>query len=145
MDADFWVTVLASGVVAAVSSTIIGAIFNLYKFKRESEAGFVQARAELYSYLFFWLRIWLAQGIEQPIHLEDFIPVDKFLSLRLHLVNSEIQKEWLTLHDEVVAETFEDAVDTALKLVELIKKEFNEDIIPKYEKYVGKNIQKLAS
>ena len=60
MCAEFWITVLSSGVVAAVFSAIISLLTNLYaikyKSKRESEAGFVQARVELYSYLFFWLR-----------------------------------------------------------------------------------------
>lgn len=145
MDAVFWITVLSSGVVAAVSSTIIGAIFNLYRLKREGEAGFVQARGELYSHLFFWLRIWLKRDIDIPISWEDFTTVDKYLSMKLHLIKSDIQKAWLELHGQVTDEKFEDAVNTAIELVELIKKEFNDDIIPKYEKYVGKNIQQLAS
>ena len=149
MDAEFWITVLASGVVAVVSSAIISAIVNLYaikyKFKRESEAGFVNARAELHAYLFFWLRIWLARDIDIPISWEDFTTVDKYLSMKLHLINSDIQKEWLELHGKVTDRKFEDAVNTAKELVELIKNEFNDNIIPKYEKYVGKNIQKLAS
>jgi hypothetical protein len=145
MDAEFWIIVLSSGVVAAISSTIIGAIFNLYKLKRESEAGFVQARAELYSYLFFWLRIWLTRDIDMPLSWEDFTTVDKYLSMKLHLISSDIQKEWLELHGLVTDRKFEDAVNTAKELVELIKSEFNDNIIPKYEKYVGTNIQKLAN
>lgn len=145
MDAEFWITVLSSGVVAAISSTIIGAIFNLYRLKRESEAGFVQARAELYSYLFFWLRIWLTRDIDMPLSWEDFTTVDKYLSMKLHLISSDIQKEWLELHGLVTDRKFEDAVNTAKELVELIKSEFNDNIIPKYEKYVGTNIQKLAN
>jgi hypothetical protein len=117
----------------------------LYRLKRESEAGFVQARAELYSYLFFWLRIWLTRDIDITPSWEDFTIVDKYLSMKLHLINSDIQKEWLELHGKVTDRKFEDAVNTAKELVELIKSEFNDNIVPKYEKYVGKNIQKLAS
>ena len=145
MNTEFWITVLSSGVVAAVSSTIIGAFFNLYRLKRESEAGFVQARAELYSYLFFWLRIWLTRDIDIEPSWEDFTEVDKCLSMKLHLVNSEIQKVWLELHGKIVEREFEDAVNLVKELVDFVKDEFNEEIIPKYEKYVGKNIQKLVS
>lgn len=144
MDTEFWVIILSSGVVAAISSAIISAYFNLYRLKRENEAGFVQARAELYSYLFFWLRIWLTRDIDITPSWKDFVNVDNYLSLRLHLVNSEIQKEWLELHGEVVDKKFTNAVDITAELVDLVRDEFNEKIIPKYEKYVGKNIQKLA-
>lgn len=65
--------------------------------------------------------------------------------MKLHLINSNIQKEWLELHGLVTDRKFEAAVNTAKELVELVKTEFNDDIIPKYEKYVGKNIQQLAS
>ena len=149
MDAEFWIIVLSSGVVAAISSTIIGAIVNLYsnlyRLKRESEAGFVQARAGLYSNLFFYLRTWLNRDIDIPQSWEDFTIVDKELSMKLHLISSDIQKEWLELHGLITDRKFEDAVNTEIELVELIKSEFNDIIIPKYEKYVGKNIQKLAS
>lgn len=54
-------------------------------------------------------------------------------------------KKWLELHDKVVAKTFEDAVNTAIELVDLVNNEFNDNLIPKYEKYIGENSQKLTS
>lgn len=149
MSAEIWDIALLSGLVAALSSVIIGAIFNLYaikyKSKRKDEAGFVNAKAELYSYLFFWLKTWLYSDIDVPISWEDFNAVDKSLSTKLHLVSPNIQKEWLELHGLVTDHQFEDAVNTAKKLVELIRKDFNDNIIPNYEKFVGKNIQKLTN
>lgn len=146
---EFWLTVLSSGIVAAFFSTIIGAIFNLYsisyRLKRESEVGFVEARAELYSYLFFWLRIWLYRDIDNTLSWADFTTVDKYLSKKLYLISSDIQKEWLELHSLVTEKKDVDAVEKGMKLVKLIESDFNENIIPKYEKYVRKNIQKLAS
>jgi hypothetical protein len=113
--------------------------------KRESEAGFVEARAELYSYLFFWLRIWLYRDIDNTLSWADFTTVDKYLSKKLYLISSDIQKEWLELHSLVTEKKDVDAVEKGIKLVKLIESDFNENIIPKYEKYVRKNIQKLAS
>ena len=116
-----------------------------YRLKRESEAGFVEARAELYSYLFFWLRIWLYRDIDNTLSWADFTTVDKYLSKKLYLISSDIQKEWLELHSLVTEKKDVDAVEKGIKLVKLIESDFNENIIPKYEKYVRKNIQKLAS
>lgn len=145
---EFWLTVLSSGIVAAIFSTIIGAILNLYsisyRLKRESEAGFVKARAELYSYLFFWLRTWLHRDIDNYLSWEDFTTVDKYLSKKLYLISFDIQKEWLELHGLVTEKKHVDVVEKGQLLVNLIESDFNENIIPKYEKYVGKNIQKLA-
>lgn len=146
---EVWDIALLSGLVGGLSSVIIGAILNLYaikyKSKRQDEAGFVNARAKLYSYLFFWLKTWLYSDIDVLISWKDFTTVDTRLSEELHLIDSDIQKEWLELHGRVTDRNYPKAVNTAKKLVELIRKDFNDNIIPTYEKYVGKNIQKLTS
>ena len=146
---EVWNTALLSGLMAALFSVIISSLLNLYairyKSKRQDESGFVNARAQLYSYLFFWLKTFLCSDIDVPLSWKEFTAVDTRLSEKLHLVNPNIQKEWLELHGLVTDRNFEDAVNTAKKLVDLIRKDFNDNIIPKYEKYVGKNIQKLAS
>lgn len=146
---EIWNTALLSGLMAALFSVIISALLNLYairyKSKRQDESGFVNARAQLYSYLFFWLKTWLYSDIDVPLSWEDFNAVDTRLSEKLHLINPNIQKEWLELHGRVTERNYPKAVNTAKKLVELIRKDFNDNIIPKYEKYVGKNIQKLTN
>jgi hypothetical protein len=146
---EFWLTVLSSGIVAAIFSTIFGGVFSLYivwyKSKRESEAGIFKARAELYSYLLFWLRTWLNRDIDNYLSWEDFTTVDKYLSKKLYLISLDIQKEWLELHGLVTEKKHVDAVEKGQKLVHMIESDFNQNIIPKYEKYVGKNIQKLTS
>jgi len=147
-DPNIWKIIFSSGVVAAVSSATISTISNRlyfsYKFKKEHESGFIQARAELYSRLFFWINVWdyKETALEKP--WEEFKEINNFLSTNFHLVSPDVQQKWLLLQINRLEEDLQGATRTMRELLALIRDEFNNQIFPKYEKYVGKNIQKLA-
>lgn len=144
----FWVTIFSSGVIAALVSSLFTIVGNYayfkWKYKRETTAGYINARIERYSKLWFFLRLWLLEPIDPPPTTSQFDKIDEFISLRLDLISQEIQNDWLKLRERVVEREFEDAVLLAQSLVNKIKTEFNDKLIPKYEEYMGEEIQKLS-
>jgi len=145
---DVWKIFLTSSVVAALTSAILGFVLNRwffsFQFKKKHEAGFIQGRAQLYSKLFFWLQVWEFTDNSNELSWKQFTDVDALLSTSLHLVSAEIQNKWLQVHTYVLDENEEGTTRTIRELSKIVMNEFNDKIIPKYECYVGKNIQRLT-
>lgn len=146
---EFWKIVLTSSLITSIIGAISNWYFNIQKFKRESEAGFIGARASIYSRLWFWLHIWKCTDIDKPLSWAEFSDIDKILTEKQHLLSPDIQQKWFVLHEHVrdVARgrvDEETAANTVDELINSIRTEFNNDIRLRYSKYVGKTTQELA-
>ena len=59
---DIWSIIGLSSLVASVVTIVLGIVRDIlvekYRFKRESEAGFIQSQIQLYNQIYFLLRRW---------------------------------------------------------------------------------------
>lgn len=145
---DFWIIVLSSGITAALVSSLFSILGNYlyfrWKFKKETTAGYIQARIERYSKIWFFLKLWLLKPIDPPPDTSELDEMDNLISSRLDLISEEIQNDWLGLRELTLEEEYEKAVLLARSLVERIRTEFNEKLVPEFKKYVDSDIQKLS-
>ena len=145
---DFWIIVLSSGITAALVSSLFSILGNYlyfrWKFKKETTASYIQARIECYSRIWFFLRLWLLEPIDPPPTTSKLDEIDPLISSRLDLISEEIQNDWLKIRELIVEEEHEEAVLMAQSLVDRVRAEFNEKLVPEFEKYVGSDIQKLS-
>ena len=151
MDDILTIIVGTSALVAAVVTVgltlIKDVIVSRYDFKRRSEAGYIQERIRLYSKIYYNLEKLQIEGDMLAGHpnnlvysgkeIEKFIDeINKILSSRIDLVSERVRTAWLCFQANP---TDDKAHDYARRLMQQIKKEFNEELIPKYRKYVGEN------
>lgn len=141
---EFWKIVLTSSLITSVVSAITNWYFSMKKFEKESMAGFIGARASLYSRLWFWLNIWCCTDIDRSLTWGEFTVIDEILTEKQHLLSPEIQTKWFSLHDHVRDENEVEAANTVQDLISIIRNEYNTDIRNKYIKYVGTSLQLLS-
>ena len=145
---DFWLIVLSSGITAAVVSSLFSILGNYlyfrWKFKKEITAGYIRARIERYSKIWFFLKLWLLRPIDPPPTTSELEGIDRVISSRLDLISKEIQNDWLRLRDLIRQKEYDQAVLLIQSLVKRIRTEFNEKLVPEFKKYVSSDIQKLS-
>lgn len=139
------ITIALSSTTAGIISVILSHHFQTRLFKRQSEAGYIQAKVRLYSLILFYIEkmrlagIALGLGNEKYVfkkgEIDDIIKeLNEAIKEKIDLLNPEALKNWLELQVIVYQQP---VLERIKKLRELILQEYNEEIIPKYRKIVG--------
>jgi hypothetical protein len=104
---EFVLTIALSSTMAAIVTAVLGYFLGERRFKRESQADYIQSKVRLYSLILFHLEAMHLHGIalggtddvyswggEHPI--EGIIrEIDEAMKSRLDLLNPEALKNWL--------------------------------------------------
>lgn len=148
---EFLINIALSSSTAALVSGVLNYFFKIRIFRRESEAGYMQAKAGLYSLILFYLekmrsaaRV-LGHGEEKYVFKKGEIDetikeINDAIKEKLHLLSPEAVRNWLELQAVVYQEA---SLPRVKRLRELLLQEYNDEIIPKYQKIVGKEARKL--
>jgi len=140
--------VIFSAVFSSLFSSIFWYLFYRKKFKQEAEAGYIQEKVFLYS-SFLYCILQLEKQLE--LKGDDYVfkkeevcniitELDNRLKKNLHLLSSEILRLWLEIRTVIC---YKPVLGHLRKLRELLRHEYNEEIIPKYRKIVGEEPREL--
>ena len=144
-------TIALSSTTAAFISTILAHYFQTRFFKSQTEAGYIQAKVRLYSLILFYIEkmrlagevlgLGKAKYVFKKGEIDEIIKeLNEAIKEKLDLINPEALKNWLELQTILYQKP---ALERIEKLRELILKEYNEEVIPKYRKIVGKEPRQL--
>lgn len=158
---DVWSIIGLSSLVASVVTVILGIVRDVlvekYRFKRESEAGYVQSQIKVYSQIYFLLRRLRTGAIASELfgELEDNIKeLNNLIKTNASLVESRVLNKWvyqmaLTTaylkdpEDETSEEIRKDVNERVIQLASIIKEIMNNNLIPKYRRIVGETVPAL--
>jgi len=138
---------LVAAIVTVGLSLVKDVIVSRYDFKRKSEAGYIQKRIRLNSKIYYNIEKLQVEGdvlgghpdtlVYSGKEIEKFIDeINNTLSSRIDLVSKKVRMAWLLFQTNPAEDS---AHDYAKRLMQQIKIEFNEELIPRYRKYVGES------
>lgn len=158
---DIWSIIGISSLVAAVVTVVLGTIKDIlmerYRFKRQSEAKYLESQVKLYSQLYF-LSKRLTIGATTSVLFEkvpDAIKnVNKIIEEKTELLAPEFLNEWLSIMKslgmmveskagEQQKKRAEEAERKMKELIQIIRRIMNNTLIPKYRKIVGETVPDL--
>jgi len=148
---DFLINIALSSTTAALISGLFEYVFENRQFKRQAEAGYIQAQVRLYSLILFYLEKMRLAGVALGVGDDRYLfkkgeidgiinELNQAMKDKLDLLNPEALRNWLELQLIIYQEA---CLPRIRKLRELILQEYNNEIIPKYQKIVGKEVRKL--
>jgi len=161
---EIWSIIGLSSLIASVVTVTLGIVRDVlierYRFKRQSEAGYLQSQIRLYSQIHFLLKR-LTIGAVTPLLFEEVRDaIKKFneiIEKSSDLLTSEFLGKWLDVmtliekaikafgdHDnELTIKLAWEADKNMKQLIPIIKETMNNKLIPKYRKIVGKTVPTL--
>jgi hypothetical protein len=161
---DIWSIIGLSSLIAAVVTVILGIARDIlvekHRFKRKSEAGYIQSQIRLYAQIHFLLRRLEVSGkvgdvlfgkiVENIRELNDIIKRSSDL-LETRLLNTwmfiwKVAEESIKEKEEEKLKVYGKIMDDKAKEMEsIIRDIMNNNLIPKYCKIVGKTVPTLNS
>jgi len=156
---DIWAIIGLSSLIASVVTVILGIVRDVlvekYRFKKQSEAGYLQSQIRLYFQIHFLLKR-LTLGAVTPM-LFEAVPesikeANKMIKTKSDLVAPEFTNTWLaimTLIENAIKDKEQqvklmwDADEKMKELMLIIKEILNKNLLPKYRKIVGKTVPPL--
>ena len=158
---DIWSIIGLSSLVASVVTVVLGIVRDVlvekHRFKRQSEAGYVQAQIRMYSQINYLVKRVLI-GLYSPElfgRMEDEIKkINDIVKESSDLLDSRVLNEWLLIMENFDHFLRESNADEVLKYYKKVKKHTrqlgsiikeitNDDLIPKYRKIVGETVPNL--
>ena len=161
---DIWSIIGLSSLVASVVTVFLGIVRDVlvekYRFKRQSEAGYLQSQVRLYSHIHFLLRSVRAAGLKFSREMfgkfsENVRELNDIIRKSSDLLDNRILDLWLAFMSlfvegmeameakEKVTEYVLQAVERRKQLLLAIKDIMNNRLIPEYCKIVGKTVPML--
>ena len=158
---DIWSIIGLSSLIASVVTVALGIVKDIlierYRFKRQSEAGYLQSQIRLYSKIYFLLRR-LTIGAVTTVLFEETVDAlkrfNRIIEENSELLAPKVLDKWLT-----IMTTIEKGIktkDPKLKVkilweadknmrqsISIVKEIMNNDLIPKYRKIVGETVPAL--
>jgi len=153
-----WSIIGLSSLIAAVVTVSLGIVRDIfvekYRFKRQSEAGFIQSQIQVYSQIHLLLAR-IEKRATEPLFFGEastnLKEINDIIKTNSYLLTSRIKNEWLSFmamfqrgfdvrdnKDRLVLGIALDAKkDEILSLIIVI---INRDLIPKYRKIVGETV-----
>jgi len=159
---ELWNIIGLSSLVASVVTVILGIIRDIliekYRFRRQSEAGFIQSQIKLYSQIYFLLqRIQIGATAPQFFSsiFDDMKELNDIIKANSSLLTPTIIGKWLAfmvlikeIMEEKKTEKREElgkkAREHSVELLSIIKEMMNSNLIPKYRKIVGETVPVLT-
>lgn len=153
---NIWSIIGLSSLIASVVTVILGIVRDVLvekqRFKRQSEAGYIQSQIRLYFRIHFLLKR-LTLGAVTPMFFET-VPesikeANKMIETNSDLLAPEFVNKWLAImtsienaikHKEQQEKLMWDADKKMKELILIIKEIVNNVLIPKYRKIVGKTV-----
>jgi len=163
---DIWTIIGLSSLIASVVTVILGIAKDIlvekYRFKRQSQAGYIQSQIQAYSRIYF-LSQTIHAGATSPELLGEIrkriFEVNEFIKTKSSLLESKVKSEWLNImslltecmeevqkrksgkdQSKIMEEYIEKCVEHLHLLISIIKEIMNKDLIPKYREIVGKTV-----
>lgn len=163
---DIWSIIGLSSLVASVVTVILGIVKDIfvekYRFKRQSQAGYIQSQIRLYCHIHFLLESLGGLGSDYSRSLfgkfsENVRELNEIMKKSSDLLEYRVLNLWLTF-----LESFSEAVEAMKKkknekerermrqileqrkqLLSTIKDIMNNKLIPEYRKIVGETVPVL--
>lgn len=158
---DIWTIIGLSSLIASVVTVVLGiardVLIERYRFKRQSEAGYIQSQIQVFSKIYFVLRR-IEKGAVRPEFFKDtseaIKEVNDIIEPSTHLLPSTILNRWLDFMVLVDSELKERdpkkkkelnhlAWEEHKALLDLLIDTENQDLIPKYREIVGETVAML--
>jgi len=158
---DIWAIIGLSSLIASVVTVILGIVRDIfverYRFKKQSEAGFIQSQIKIYSQLYFLLQRLKIGAITPELFgkLEDNIKeLNNLVKMNASLVESKVLNKWVYCmalatvflqgpEVKVREEIREQTNERIIQLASIVKEIMNKNLIPKYRKIVGETVPTL--
>lgn len=157
---DIWAIIGLSSLIASVVTVILGIVRDIlvekYRFKRQSEAGYVQGQIQLYHRIYFFLKRTEIGGHPDFFNKweDDVKEVNSILKSKSSFLEPRFLNKWLTffsLLNDLVKEKdkmkkkvlWNKVADAYPELLSIVKEIMNNTLIPKYRKIVGETVPTL--
>lgn len=146
-----------SSLIASIVTVILGIVKDIlvekYRFKREKEAGYIQAQIRLYRRIHFLLRrLRMGATISELFGsiLENTKTLNDIMSESSDILESRVTNTWVA-YLALIQKAYEakgekrkklimKAKEHEKELISTIKEIMNENLIPKYRKFVGETV-----
>jgi len=161
----FWSIIGLSSLIASVVTVILGIARDIlvekHRFKRQSEAGYIQRQIQLYSRIYFLL-IRIRKGATAVglfgKSAEDIKELNDVIKTNSSLLESRIMNSWITImaliskttkmvtqkkNGEKRKEYIRKGRKETTQLILTVKSIMNDILIPKYRKIVGETVPAL--
>ena len=159
---DIWSIIGISSLVASVVTVLVGIVKDIvvekYRFKRQSEAGYVQKQIQIYSQIYFYLKRHMV-GATTPFLFGERIgkvqEISSIIEANSSFLEPRIVSKWLSIwaslqdylaepKPEKLDETVKKAAKLGMELASMVKEIMNSNLIPKYRKIVGETVPDLC-
>lgn len=162
MAEDIWTIVGLSSLIASVVTVILGlardVLVERYRFRRHSEAGYLQSQIQILWRIYFTLARMRKRAVGTRLFKEGwetFKEINAVIEKNILLLPSRIWNEWLGIMtqinkvlDEKDAKSKQEQsillVKKIEKILDLIEEVANKDLIPKYRSIVGNTVSNLS-
>ena len=158
---DIWTIIGLSSLIASVVTVILGLLRDVlverYRFKRQSEAGYLQSQIQMVSRLHFLLtRIKMrATGVLFKDIGETTLEINTLIEGNVNLLPPKVLDEWLkamAIMKEALKEKDDEkqkvqtrkALEKFDRICCYLEEFANNDLIPKYRSIVGKTVAELG-
>jgi|GEM_PF-2599140 hypothetical protein len=160
---DIWTIIGLSSLIASVVTVVLGiardVLVERYRFKRQSEAGYIQSQIQVFSKIYFVLKR-LTKGAVRPQFFKDtseaIKEVNDIIEPNTHLLTAIILNRWLdfmVLVDNTLKEQDPEkkkelnhlAWEDLKALLDLVAATENGYLIPRYRKIVGETVAYLPN
>jgi hypothetical protein len=164
---DIWTIIGLSSLIASVVTIVLGiardVLVDKYRFKRQSEAGYIQNQIQIYSQIYFLLRRVSEGAVLTDLFgstKNDIMDLNSTMKTKSDLLDSKVRGQWLALMASFTSDVEELAKGKHLdeneweerrknfrnylgQLALTIKDIMNNSLIPKYRKIVGETVPVL--
>lgn len=159
---DIWSIIGLSSLIASIVTVILGIVRDVlvekHRFRRQSEAGYIQSQIQIYSRIYFLLqRLEKGASIAELFGdtVENMKELNKIIGKNSSLMEPKIVNEWLGMmafsqkfmkEKKVTKKRTEYAKQMrkhSKSIREIIKTRMNNNLIPKYRKIVGETVPSL--
>jgi hypothetical protein len=159
---DIWTIIGLSSLIASVVTIVLGLIRDVlverYRFRRQSQSGFIQKQLQILSRIYFTLERMRKQAAGDLLFKESwdtFRDINKIIEEDMFLLSSricnqllkvmayipEVLKEKGTEHWREQATFLVEEID---KILNFIEEEANKKLIPKYRSIVGETVSNFS-
>jgi hypothetical protein len=162
---NIWAIIGLSSLIASVVTVILGlardVLVERYRFKRQSEAGYLQAQLQVLSRMYYTLARTRYGALGRYMFkdtTETFKEINELIELNVNFIPSEIRNGWMRtmaiIEKGIAAQKQNDKTKVAEQqkmigeqfenILVLLEQVVNKDLIPKYRKFVGNTIALLS-